>query len=107
VAIGDRVAVIGMGNTAIDAATQARRLGAREVTLVYRRTQLEMPCTEAELEIAKSDGCRLLWLAAPKAILGKRGGVERLVCSVMQPGIPDASGRRYPVDTGETLTLEV
>ncbi|HLZ88017.1 MAG TPA: NAD(P)-dependent oxidoreductase [Puia sp.] len=109
VPVGDKVAVIGMGMTAIDAATQARRLGAKEVTLVYRRTQAEMPCTEAELDIAKLDGCRLVWLAAPKAILsdGDQGRVTRLICSVMEPGPPDASGRRSPVDTGQTITLEV
>ena len=53
VKVGDKVAVIGMGMTAIDAATQAKRLGAKEVTLVYRRTREEMPCTEHELNIAK------------------------------------------------------
>jgi glutamate synthase (NADPH/NADH) small chain len=107
VPVGDNVAVIGMGMTAIDAATQARRLGAKAVTLVYRRTQEEMPCTEAELDIAKLDGCQILWLAAPKEILGKEGSVTKLVCSVMQLGAPDGSGRRYPVDTGETVTLDV
>jgi dihydropyrimidine dehydrogenase (NAD+) subunit PreT len=107
VAVGDRVAVIGMGMTAIDAATQARRLGASEVTLVYRRTQAEMPCTETELDLAKLDGCRLLWLAAPKEILGHEGQVTALVCHRMELGAPDGSGRRYPVDTGETCTLEV
>lgn len=107
VAVGDKVAVIGMGMTAIDAATQARRLGAREVTLVYRRTQEEMPCTEAELDIALLDGCKIVWLAAPKAVLGDHGQVTALVCSMMQLGAPDGSGRRYPVDTGDTVTLEV
>jgi glutamate synthase (NADPH/NADH) small chain len=107
VPVGDNVAVIGMGMTAIDAATQARRLGAKAVTLVYRRTQEEMPCTEAELDIAKLDGCQILWLAAPKEILGKEGSVTQLVCCVMQLGAPDGSGRRYPVDTGETVTLDV
>jgi glutamate synthase (NADPH/NADH) small chain len=107
VPIGDRVAVIGMGMTAIDAATQAKRLGAKEVTLVYRRTQAEMPCTQAELDIARLDGCRIAWLAAPKSINGQDGRVTQLVCSVMQPGPPDASGRRSPVDTGETLTFDV
>jgi dihydropyrimidine dehydrogenase (NAD+) subunit PreT len=107
VAVGDKVAVIGMGMTAIDAATQARRLGAREVTLVYRRTQEEMSCTEAELDIAKLDGCGILWLAAPKEVVGDRGKVTALRCSIMQLGVPDDSGRRYPVDTGDTLTLEV
>lgn len=107
VPVGDNVAVIGMGMTAIDAATQARRLGAKAVTLVYRRTQEEMPCTEAELDIAKLDGCQILWLAAPKEIIGKDDSVTKLVCSVMQLGAPDGSGRRYPVDTGETITLDV
>jgi glutamate synthase (NADPH/NADH) small chain len=107
VAVGDRVAVIGMGMTAIDAATQARRLGATDVTLVYRRTQAEMPCTQTELELARLDGCRLLWLAAPKEIIGHKGNVTSLVCNVMQLGAPDGSGRRYPVETDETVTLEV
>jgi dihydropyrimidine dehydrogenase (NAD+) subunit PreT len=105
--VGDKVAVIGMGMTAIDAATQAKRLGAKEVTLVYRRTQEEMPCTEAELNIAKLDGCEIIWLAAPKEVLGKDGKVTALVCSLIQLGEPDASGRRAPVETGETITLEV
>src|SRR3982751_5632523 len=70
VPVGDKVVVIGMGMTAIDAATQAKRLGAKEVTLAYRRTQEEMPCTEEELNIAKLDGCEIIWLAAPKEVLG-------------------------------------
>lgn len=104
--VGDKVAVIGMGMTAIDAATQAKRLGAKEVTMVYRRTENEKPCTQVELDIAKLDGCEIIWLAAPKEIKGN-GKVEQLVCSVMKLGEPDASGRRSPVDTGETFTLEV
>jgi glutamate synthase (NADPH/NADH) small chain len=107
VPVGDKVAVIGLGMTAIDAATQAKRLGAGEVTIVYRRTQEEMPCTEVELDIAKLDGCRLLWLSAPKAVEGENGKVARLICEVMQLGQPDASGRRSPVPSGETFTLEV
>ncbi|GAA0527664.1 NAD(P)-dependent oxidoreductase [Chitinophaga japonensis] len=106
VPVGDKVAVIGLGMTAIDAATQAKRLGAQEVTIVYRRTQEEMPCTQAELDIALLDGCQVRWLAAPKAIKG-RGAVQQLECSVMQLGAPDAGGRRSPVDTGQTFTLEV
>jgi glutamate synthase (NADPH/NADH) small chain len=107
VPVGDKVAVIGMGMTAIDAATQSKRLGATEVTLIYRRTQDEMPCTEFELNIAKQDGCNIIWLAAPKKVKGKKGKVKELVCSVMNLGEPDASGRRSPVDTGETFTLDV
>lgn len=107
VKVGDRVAVIGMGMTAIDAATQAKRLGAKEVTMLYRRTQEEMPCTEVELNIAKLDGCKIVWLATPKEVLGADGKVTQLVCSTTMLGEPDASGRRSPVDTGETITLDV
>lgn len=124
VPVGDKVAVIGMGMTAIDAATQAKRLGAKEVTLVYRRTENEKPCTQVELDIAKLDGCEIIWLAAPKEVKGNarpddprlndsvgqavgRGKVTQLVCSIMKLGEPDTSGRRSPVDTGETLTLDV
>lgn len=105
--VGDKVAVIGMGMTAIDAATQAKRLGAKEVTLVYRRTEAEKPCTDVELDIAKMDGCEIIWLAAPKKIKGSGGKVKQLVCSVMKLGEPDSSGRRSPVDTGETFSLDV
>jgi dihydropyrimidine dehydrogenase (NAD+) subunit PreT len=107
VAVGDKVAVIGMGMTAIDAATQAKRLGANEVTLIYRRTQEEMPCTEVELDIAKLDGCNIIWLASPKEITGESGKVSHLICSIMQLGDSDTTGRRTPVDTGETITLAV
>lgn len=106
VPVGDKVVVIGMGMTAIDAATQAKRLGAKEVTMLYRRTQEEMPCTQVELDIAKLDGCEIIWLAAPKEIVGKNGKVNALVAEVMKLGEPDASGRRSPVSTGETFTIE-
>jgi dihydropyrimidine dehydrogenase (NAD+) subunit PreT len=107
VPVGDKVAVIGMGMTAIDAATQAKRLGAKEVTLVYRRTEEEKPCTDVELDIARLDGCEIIWLAAPKEVKGINGKVTELICSKMQLGEPDASGRRSPVDTGETFSLKV
>lgn len=107
IAVGDKVAVIGMGMTAIDAATQAKRLGAKEVTLIYRRTQEEMPCTEHELNIAKLDGCNIIWLASPKEILGNEGKVTQLICDVMKLGEQDASGRRSTIVSGETITLEV
>jgi glutamate synthase (NADPH/NADH) small chain len=107
VPVGDKVAVIGMGMTAIDAATQAKRLGAKEVTMIYRRTQDEMPCTEFELNIAKLDGCEIIWLASPIKVKGSWGKVKQLVCSKMKLGDPDASGRRSPVDTGEKFTLDV
>ena len=107
VAVGDKVAVIGMGMTAIDAATQAKRLGASEVTMLYRRTQEEMPCTEVELNIAKLDACEILWLAAPKEIKGVDGKVNEIIVEKMKLGEPDQSGRRSPVATGETFSLDV
>ncbi|MBS1758469.1 MAG: NAD(P)-dependent oxidoreductase [Bacteroidetes bacterium] len=107
VPVGDKVAVIGMGMTAIDAATQAKRLGAKEVTMLYRRTEEEMPCTDVELAIAKLDGCKIIWLAAPAEILGEQGKVTALKVSKMALGAPDASGRKSPVATGEEFVLDV
>ncbi|GAA4336301.1 NAD(P)-dependent oxidoreductase [Flaviaesturariibacter amylovorans] len=104
-AVGDRVIVVGLGMTAIDAATQAKRLGAKEVTIVYRRTQDEMPCTQVELDLALLDGCHIEWLAAPKEVLGTDGTVTGLVCHRMKLGEPDASGRRSPVPAGEEFTI--
>jgi glutamate synthase (NADPH/NADH) small chain len=66
-----------------------------------------MPCTEVELDLAKLDGCRIIWLAAPATIKGENGKVTQLVCNGMQLGEPDASGRRSPVESGETFTLEI
>jgi dihydropyrimidine dehydrogenase (NAD+) subunit PreT len=106
VSVGDKVVVIGMGMTAIDAATQAKRLGAKEVTMLYRRTQEEMPCTQAELDIAKLDGCKIIWLAAPKELKGTDNRVSQIICNVMKLGEPDTSGRRSPIETGETFSLD-
>jgi glutamate synthase (NADPH/NADH) small chain len=96
-----------MGMTAIDAATQSKRLGAKEVTMIYRRTENEKPCTDVELDLARLDGCSFIWLASPKEIIGENGKVTKLICTKMKLGPPDASGRKAPVDTGETLTLDV
>jgi glutamate synthase (NADPH/NADH) small chain len=98
--------VIGLGMTAIDAATQAKRLGAKDVTIVYRRTENEKPCTDVELDIAKLDGCNMEYLAAPKEVYADNGNVKSLVCSRMKLGDADASGRRSPVETGETFEIE-
>jgi glutamate synthase (NADPH/NADH) small chain len=65
-----------------------------------------MPCTQAELDIARLDGCKVIWLASPQEVLGVSGKVTGLVCRVMELGAPDASGRRSPVDTGKTILLE-
>jgi len=74
VPIGERVAVIGGGNTAIDAVTQAKRLGAREATLIYRRSENEMPAYKFEQKLAKADGVRLLFNVAPVEVLSEPGG---------------------------------
>ena len=105
--VGNKVAVIGMGMTAIDAATQAKRLGADEVSILYRRTKEEMPCTEAELDIAMLDGCNIVWLAAPNEIMAVDKKVAALKCDVMELGEPDASGRRSPKPTGKHFILDV
>lgn len=105
-AVGRRVAVIGGGNTAMDAARCARRLRAEEVTVVYRRSRAEMPAQPIEVEEALEEGIEFVFLSAPKAIEGT-GRVERLVCERMELGAPDASGRRQPVPTGEMFALPV
>jgi len=107
VPIGDKVAVIGMGMTAIDAATQAKRLGAKEVTMVYRRSEAEKNCTQVELDIDMLDGCKIQWLSSPKEIIGEDGKVKALVCDIMKLVAPDYSGKPAPIATGETITLEV
>jgi dihydropyrimidine dehydrogenase (NAD+) subunit PreT len=93
--VGSMVVVIGGGNTAIDVAREALRLGARDVTLVYRRSEREMPAYAHEVEEARDEGVRFQLLAAPVRFLGG----NRLVaveCQRMQLGDPDASGRRRP-----------
>lgn len=95
VPIGRRVAVIGGGNTAIDAATQARRLGAEEVTIVYRRSEAELPCYRFEYERAKADGAQFRWRTAPQRILGD-DRVRALECVEMRATLPGTDGRPRP-----------
>ena len=95
--IGEKVAVVGGGNTAIDAARTALRLGAKEVTILYRRTRKEMPAEEAEIEAAEAEGVKIEYLIAPVEVLGEKGQVTALKCTQMELGEPDASGRRRPV----------
>jgi dihydropyrimidine dehydrogenase (NAD+) subunit PreT len=105
VRVGRRVAVIGAGNTSVDAATQAKRLGAEMVMVLYRRSEAEMPAYEYEYEIAKKDGCVYYFLTAPKRILGKKC-VEGIECVRMKLGKRDASGRPAPEPVaGSELTL--
>ncbi|MDI6808636.1 MAG: FAD-dependent oxidoreductase [Candidatus Eisenbacteria bacterium] len=93
---GRKVAVIGGGNAAIDAARTARRLGA-EVTIYYRRTRTEMPADNVEIEEARREGVGLELLVAPDEILGKENRVTGMRLQRMELGEPDASGRRRPV----------
>ncbi|WP_134701701.1 NAD(P)-dependent oxidoreductase [Ammoniphilus sp. YIM 78166] len=105
--IGSRVAVIGAGNTAIDAATCSKRLGAENVKILYRRTENEMSAYPFEYEFAKQDGIEFRWLVTPKRIIGE-GRVQKLECIRMELGEPDASGRQTPVPIpGSEFTLEV
>ena len=94
--VGRAVAVIGAGNTAVDAVTQARRLGAGRVMMVYRRTQAEMPAFDYEYELAKRDEVEFLWQTAPVEILAGAGSlrVSGLRCVRTEAGEPDSSGRR-------------
>jgi glutamate synthase (NADPH/NADH) small chain len=93
---GKRVAVIGAGNTAIDAATISRRLGAERVMMVYRRSEAEMPAYHFEYEFALGEGVSFMFLTQPIAVIGDKQ-VEGLKCVRMDLGEPDASGRRAPV----------
>ncbi|HEY0546222.1 MAG TPA: NAD(P)-dependent oxidoreductase [Pyrinomonadaceae bacterium] len=96
VPIGRTVAVIGAGNTAIDAVTQARRLGAERVLMVYRRTEKEMPAYEYEYELAKKDAIEFWWQTAPVELVSdeSEARVKALRCIRMELGAADASGRR-------------
>jgi NADH-quinone oxidoreductase subunit F len=96
VRVGDRVAIIGGGNVAIDASRSALRLGAKEATIIYRRTRDEMPAGEEEIEEALLEGVKIEFLAAPIRIERKNGAVE-LTCIRMELGAVDESGRRRPV----------
>ena len=100
IAVGGNVVVVGGGNTAMDAARLAKRCGAKNVTLVYRRTKKYMPADEHELALALQDGVAFAELAAPVA---QADGV--LKCEQMKLGEADASGRRSPVGTGEFFTV--
>jgi glutamate synthase (NADPH/NADH) small chain len=93
--VGDSVVVIGGGNTAIDVTREARRLGASDVTLLYRRTRAEMPAYPHEVVEAEEEGVHLEWLAVPLRFLGDNA-LEGVECRRATLGAPDASGRRRP-----------
>ena len=95
--VGRKIAVIGGGNVAIDVSRTAVRMGAEEVTIVYRRTRAEMPAWEEEIVEAEKEGVKISYLKSPKEVLVKDGKVCGLRCTTMELSEPDESGRRRPV----------
>jgi len=105
--VGRRVAVIGGGNVALDAARSALRLGADEVSIFYRRSREEMPVTDAEYEEALEEGIRVDFLVSPTRVVSDNWKVSGLQCIKMKLGEPDASGRRRPIPiTGSEFFAE-
>lgn len=104
--VGDKVLVIGGGDTAIDAARVSRRLGA-DVSIVYRRTRKEMPAIEEEIGGAEEEGVKLTYLASPIGFEKNDGKIVKMKCQKMELGEPDDSGRRRPVPIpDEYFTLD-
>lgn len=105
--LGDRVAVIGGGNVAMDAARTAVRVGAKEVYIIYRRTEAELPARLEEIRHAKEEGIIFKLLHSPVEILGEAGHVKSMKLEVMELGEPDESGRRKPVPTGRIIDMDI
>jgi len=95
--VSERVAVIGGGNSAMDAARTSKKLGAKEVMILYRRTRNEMPALPHEIEAAEREGITFHFLVAPKRVIGENGKVTAIECLRMRLGEPDKSGRRRPI----------
>jgi glutamate synthase (NADPH/NADH) small chain len=104
-ALGNEVLVIGGGDSALDCARTALRLTGGNVTIVYRRTEVEMPVDPILVEEGKEEGLRLKLLMAPKSYNGSKGQLKSATMAVMKLGEMDASGRRSPVPTGELVEL--
>lgn len=105
--VGEKVAVIGGGNVAMDAARTAVRVGAKEVYIVYRRTEAELPARLAEIRHAKEEGVIFKLLHSPVEIEGEEGYVKGMKLAVMELGEPDESGRRKPIPTGEEVEMDI
>jgi formate dehydrogenase beta subunit len=103
--VGDKVAIIGGGNTALDAARTSWRLGARQVTVLYRRSRKEMPANDIEIQEAEHEGVEFHFLAAPTRLMGEGGRLTHLEYLEMELGEPDESGRRRPVPKPGTETV--
>jgi len=97
VELTNKVSVIGGGNVAVDSARTALRFGAKEVTILYRRSKEEMPASPWDIKEAEEEGIKIEFLTAPKRILGKDGRVTGIECVKMELGEPDETGRRCPV----------
>jgi glutamate synthase (NADPH/NADH) small chain len=98
VKVGRKVAVVGGGNVAMDAARAAKRLGAEEVIIIYRRSEVEMPARHEEVEHAKEEGIKFMILTDPIEILGDdKLRVKGVRCIKMELGEPDMKGRRRPI----------
>ena len=97
ITLGDRVLVIGGGNAAIDSAVTARKLGSKKVTILYRRSENEMPAWEEEKKYALAQGISIQTLTGPIRFLGKEGQVSGLECVEMRLGEVDESGRNRPI----------
>ena len=97
VSIGTKVAVIGGGNAAVDASRVAVRLGAKEVSIVYRRSRTEMPAIKSEIDEAEQEGVKLHILTTPIKVLTNNGKLNKIQCIRMELGEPDASGRHRPI----------
>ena len=104
---GEKVAVIGGGNVAMDAARTAVRVGFKEVYIFYRRTEAELPARLEEIRHAKEEGVIFKFLYAPSKILGTDGYVSGMEFEIMELGEPDESGRRSPVGTGKFETIDL
>ncbi len=105
--VGEKAAVFGGGNVAMDAARTAVRVGFKEVFIIYRRTEKELPARLEEIRHAKEEGVIFKFLYAPKEIIGDNGYVKAVELEVMELGEPDESGRRSPVSTGKTEIIEL
>ena len=107
VKIGDKVIVVGGGNSAVDAARVAKRLG-KDTRIFYRRTKAEMPALKSEIEEAIHEGIDIQFLSAPTQVLSSNGKIEAMVCTRMELGDVDSSGRRRPVPIpGSEFRVEV
>jgi heterodisulfide reductase subunit A-like polyferredoxin len=106
--VGKKVAVIGGGNTAVDCARTAKRLGAKEVTIVYRRSRAEMPASEEEVTAAEKEEIKIEFLTAPSRFSAENKKLAKMECVRMELGEPDASGRPRPIPIkGSEFTIPV